>query len=306
MPRRPRSQRRASRSRGARGGAQCGKSRAGFSACLLEWLGGRECRGRLRKGAFCRAGDRGERHVLCRGSALRCLPISSPIPGAAAEISIASCCRCATRSKPIGSVLWRIRSPSPTAAPAIIARRWRCWTIRASVRANLSGQTLDRYLDHYLTVWAQPPDVPLADATCRQPQRARQARRQHKLSISTFPAAASIPAISIMNPEPKDRRAPPPSPPRLPVTEPMTHRLAVAKSAQAGASAPAQAPAARAADAAGAAVDPVWPPGGRHAGCHRRLRRRQRPRACGRRPGAAQSISPQPQASDRRRARAMS
>ena len=32
------------------------------------------------------------------------------------------------------------------------------------VRANLSGQTLDRYLDHYLAAWAQAPDVPLADA----------------------------------------------------------------------------------------------------------------------------------------------
>ena len=34
------------------------------------------------------------------------------------------------------------------------------------VRANLSGQTLDRYLDRYLTVWALQPDgpAPVADA----------------------------------------------------------------------------------------------------------------------------------------------
>src|SRR6202035_444787 len=34
------------------------------------------------------------------------------------------------------------------------------------VRANLSGQTLDRFLDRYLTVWALQPDspAPVADA----------------------------------------------------------------------------------------------------------------------------------------------
>src|SRR5437764_956157 len=31
------------------------------------------------------------------------------------------------------------------------------------VRANLSAQTFDRYVAHYLTTWAQP-DVPVADA----------------------------------------------------------------------------------------------------------------------------------------------
>ena len=36
------------------------------------------------------------------------------------------------------------------------------------VRANLSGQTLDRYLDHYLTAWAQSPGAPVADATSPQ------------------------------------------------------------------------------------------------------------------------------------------
>lgn len=67
------------------------------------------------------------------------------------------------------------------------------------IRANLSGQTLDRYIDHYLTVWAQPPDVPLADAASPSPPAAP----PHKVVDIDFPTADSIPAISIMNPEPK-------------------------------------------------------------------------------------------------------
>ncbi len=69
------------------------------------------------------------------------------------------------------------------------------------VRANLSGQTLERYLDHYLPVWAKGPDVPVADAT---PTSAVQPGTPppHKMVNIDFPSAASIPAISIMNPEP--------------------------------------------------------------------------------------------------------
>jgi hypothetical protein len=68
------------------------------------------------------------------------------------------------------------------------------------VRANLSGATLDRYLDHYLTAWSQSPDVPVADATA--PPSA--ATSSHKVAVDIdFPDAASIPPVSIMNPEPK-------------------------------------------------------------------------------------------------------
>jgi hypothetical protein len=77
------------------------------------------------------------------------------------------------------------------------------------VRANLSGQTLDRYLDHYQTVWMQMPDVPLADAapsaatqTATAGQPAPPGQRKVTLDID-FPSAASIPPVSIMNPEPK-------------------------------------------------------------------------------------------------------
>jgi hypothetical protein len=74
------------------------------------------------------------------------------------------------------------------------------------VRANLSGQTLDRYLDHYVTAWSQPPEVPVADATSSQSSamNAPGALGQKKVVVDIdFPTAASIPPVSIMNPEPK-------------------------------------------------------------------------------------------------------
>src|SRR6202008_495141 len=71
------------------------------------------------------------------------------------------------------------------------------------VRANLSGQTLERYLDRYATAWAQPPDVPVADAgTTSGPAAAPQpgAPGQRKVVVNIdFPTAASIPPVSIMN-----------------------------------------------------------------------------------------------------------
>jgi hypothetical protein len=74
------------------------------------------------------------------------------------------------------------------------------------VRANLSAQVLDRYLDHYVTLWAQAPDTPVADATSSTPSAANQpgtAGRKVTVDID-FPTAASIPPVSIMNPEPKN------------------------------------------------------------------------------------------------------
>jgi hypothetical protein len=73
----------------------------------------------------------------------------------------------------------------------------------SKVRANLSGQTLDRYLDRYLTAWAQSPSVPVADATpSPSGQPGEPAPRKSALNID-YPSADSIPAVSIMNPEPK-------------------------------------------------------------------------------------------------------
>src|ERR1700719_984897 len=79
------------------------------------------------------------------------------------------------------------------------------------VRANLSGQTLDRYLDRYLTAWALQPDGPgpVADAAPQsQPTYQPGAPGPRKTVNIDFPTAASIPPVSIMNPEPGTKPAP--------------------------------------------------------------------------------------------------
>jgi hypothetical protein len=131
------------------------------------------------------------------------------------------------------------------------------------VRANLSGQTLDRYLDHYVAVWAQPPDVPVADAASPAGLPGPLGPKKVAVGID-FPSAASIPPVSIMNPEPKGpvaatapaavaagaasseaNLAPPPSP-----AAKRSRKQATNPPAQAAASVPAP------------PVDPVWTPGG--------------------------------------------
>ncbi|MGB6893057.1 MAG: hypothetical protein WBE25_16465, partial [Xanthobacteraceae bacterium] len=61
----------------------------------------------------------------------------------------------------------------------------------SQVRANLSGQTLERYLDHYLPVWAKGPDVPVADATSTSALQPG-TPPPHKMVNIDFPSAASI------------------------------------------------------------------------------------------------------------------
>ena len=74
------------------------------------------------------------------------------------------------------------------------------------VQTNLSAQTLDRYLDRYASAWAQQTDVPEAASTppAATASAAPGPAPQKKVLIDAdFPSAASIPAVSIMNPEPK-------------------------------------------------------------------------------------------------------
>jgi hypothetical protein len=69
------------------------------------------------------------------------------------------------------------------------------------VRTNIIAQTLRHYLDHYRDVWARSPEGPVADAADAMPPGTDDKR---KVSVNIdFPSAASIPPISIMNPEPK-------------------------------------------------------------------------------------------------------
>ena len=143
------------------------------------------------------------------------------------------------------------------------------------VRGNLSGQTLDHYLDRYLTAWAQQPDGPgpVADAaTPSQPTPTYQpgAPGPRKVVVNIdFPTAASIPPVSIMNPEPGTKPTPSPASAAAANPSPQTPAAPTAsappskKSRKQAANPPAQAPAPIAPPAPAAVVeqpDPVWTP----------------------------------------------
>lgn len=78
------------------------------------------------------------------------------------------------------------------------------------VRMNLIARTLDHYVDQYREAWAKLPEVAAGEGTAVPPSALAAAAPAgpHKVKVNIdFPSAASIPAISIMNPEPK---SPPP------------------------------------------------------------------------------------------------
>ena len=70
------------------------------------------------------------------------------------------------------------------------------------VRTNLTTAALERYLEHYAAAWSAP-EIPLAEAT-QAPTGSTLAAGQgpRKIVNIDFPSASSIPAVSIMNPEP--------------------------------------------------------------------------------------------------------
>ncbi len=136
----------------------------------------------------------------------------------------------------------------------------------SQVRANLRDGTLGHYLERYLMVWAQPPNAAVADATPGPAAAATPAAEPppHKMVNIDFPTAASIPAVSIINPEPGGKAstgAPAaatanPNPPAVAPTAERRQRK------QPGNPPPAQAAAAPAPPppATEAQVDPVWTP----------------------------------------------
>lgn len=113
------------------------------------------------------------------------------------------------------------------------------------VRTNLIAQTFEHFVDHYREFWGKTPDVPVAGVTEGSMVSSAEAGvpSKHKVVNIDFPSAASIPPISIMNPEPKG-----PAVPRAAGTAANTEtvRARVAK------------PVAPASD--GPKVDPVWTP----------------------------------------------
>jgi hypothetical protein len=123
----------------------------------------------------------------------------------------------------------------------------------SQVRANLSAATLDRYLDRYMAAWTQPADNAVADVTAAQ-QSAGPPAPHHIVNID-FPTAASIPPVSIMNPEPTGKSALPSAAAANANSVPADSQAPKRAKRQA-ANAPAPAPS----GGSDAPVDPVWTP----------------------------------------------
>lgn len=120
----------------------------------------------------------------------------------------------------------------------------------AHVRTNLIAHTLDRYVDQFREAWARSPDPSLAELPGgAEPTGAiaSNAAGKRKVMVNIdFPNANSIPAISIMNPEPNG-----PAEPRAGAAE--AHKRAEKPAAH-----EARQPVAAAPDQGN--TDPVWTP----------------------------------------------
>jgi hypothetical protein len=121
----------------------------------------------------------------------------------------------------------------------------------AHVRTNLIAHTLDRYVDQFREAWARSPDLPMAElAGGAEPTGAIAPNGAGKRKVMVnidFPNANSIPAISIMNPEPNgpaEPRAGAAAEPRKRAEKPAAHEVR-----QPAAAAPEQ-----------GTTDPVWSP----------------------------------------------
>jgi hypothetical protein len=120
------------------------------------------------------------------------------------------------------------------------------------VRTNLIAHTLDRYVDQFREAWARSPDLSLAELPGgAEPTGAiaPNAAGKRKVMVNIdFPNAASIPPISIMNPEPNgpaEPRAGAAPEPHKRAEKPVGHEVR-----QSGAAGPEQ----------GNNADPVWTP----------------------------------------------
>ena len=75
------------------------------------------------------------------------------------------------------------------------------------VRTNIIAQTLQHYVDHYREVWARTADLPAMGVADFSPTGSADLGKPRGPVNIDFPSAASIPPISIMNPEPKSTPA---------------------------------------------------------------------------------------------------
>jgi hypothetical protein len=72
------------------------------------------------------------------------------------------------------------------------------------VRANLNAEILDRYVERYAAIWGAGSDGPISEGAQAPPTATASTNGPgaRKVVNIDFPSAASIPAVSIMNPEP--------------------------------------------------------------------------------------------------------
>ncbi len=128
------------------------------------------------------------------------------------------------------------------------------------VRANLGANALDRYLDHYAALWGAGSEVPVAENGQSQGAAPPPNQPTHKAVNIDFPSAASIPAVSIMNPEPTGPVLPGvaaaaaanPNPPSASSPTRHARKQSTSTANPAAATMTGQSPAPN-------AVDPIWP-----------------------------------------------
>ena len=104
------------------------------------------------------------------------------------------------------------------------------------VQANLRDRVFDRYVERYAAEWARAPasGTPLAEATAGGPYTTASAPPAAAAAPAAtgvpvpskydFPSAASIPAVSIMTPEPGAPAETKPTPPAAPAAAPAPKR----------------------------------------------------------------------------------
>jgi len=128
------------------------------------------------------------------------------------------------------------------------------------LRTNLSAETLARYVERYAALWSAGSEGPVAEGTQAQPTATASTNGQgaRKVVNIDFPSAASIPAVSIMNPEPSGPVLPGvaaaaaanPNPPAPGSSSPRHPRKQTARPAAATITGQSATP---------AAVEPIWP-----------------------------------------------
>jgi len=122
------------------------------------------------------------------------------------------------------------------------------------VRANLNAQTFDRHVEHYADIWAKAPDGAVVDAI--QPG----GQPSHKIVNIDFPTAASIPPVSIMNPEPTGPVLPGVAAAAAANPNPQQVNAAATRRARkTAASAPPPQTLAQPATASAGPTEPIWP-----------------------------------------------